>query len=431
MKMKIFAVLLLLIAGGFVAVMMFQGRASSKEAYDTAVAAARENAENGIPYMAVQNYKKAFQINGEDEELYREYIEQCKLLGDDNYLDAMKNYVRRFPASAAAYEMLCQYYYDMENYFMVMDIAVEAKEKEVATEKVRDLYIKCSVMFKQIGSNYEEATSFLGKGAVVKFNGHYGFIDENGYYKISPEYDAAMPFLGGSTAVCKDEEWFMINDTGYMVAKPSKKVDYLSFINNGWVLVGINGKYDYMNSSLKVPDNLRFEQATIFKNGVAAVKLPEGWRLINSDLNYVSETVYEDICIDEFNACVNSGIIFAKKKGKWEMLDVSGNTVCDNQFDDVCHFVSEGPAAVKIGEQWGFVSKTGEIVIQPEYEQARSFGANLGAVCKDGLWGYINPSNQMRIEYQFEDCRSFSDNGIALIRDGESWHYIKLYSYLK
>ena len=71
------------------------------------------------------------------------------------------------------------------------------------------------------------------------------------------------------------------------------------------------------------------------------------------------------------------------------------------------------------------------MVIQPEYEDAKSFGANLGAVCKDGLWGYINPGNQMRIEYQFEDCRSFANNGVALIRDGESWHYIKLYSYLK
>lgn len=431
MKMKIFAVLLLLIAGGFVAVMLFQGREATKAAYDTAVTAARENAKNGIPYIAVENYKKAFQIKCEDEELYREYIEQCRLLGDDNYLDAVKNYVRYFPDSSTAYEMLCQYYYNMGSYFWVMDVAITAKEKGIATEKVRDLYIECSVMFKQIGGNYETATSFLGDGAIVKFRDHYGYIDGNGYYKISPEYDAALPFLGTTTSACKDGEWFMINDTGYMVAKPNKKVDYMSFINNGWVLVGLGGKYDYMDSSLIVPEELRFEQATIFKNGVAAVKLSEGWKLINAELNYLTETVYEDICIDEFNVCINNGIIFAKKNGKWEMLDVNGNTVCDNRFDDVCPFASEGPAAVKIGEQWGFVSKTGEMVIQPEYEDAKSFGANLGAVCKDGLWGYINPGNQMRIEYQFEDCRSFANNGVALIRDGESWHYIKLYSYLK
>ena len=53
--------------------------------------------------------------------------------------------------------------------------------------------------------------------------------------------------------------------------------------------------------------------------------------------------------------------------------------VIQPQFEQAASF-SEGLAQVKIGDQWGYINKTGKLVIQPQFEQAESFSEGLGLV---------------------------------------------------
>ena len=50
-------------------------------------------------------------------------------------------------------------------------------------------------------------------------------------------------------------------------------------------------------------------------------------------------------------------------------------------FDQVKDF-SEGLAAVKIGEKWGYINEKGEIVIKPEFDSALRFSQGLAPVKK-------------------------------------------------
>lgn len=357
MKVRIIAIVALVLAGIMVTVTMLSGKAAEQEAYAGFLAAARQNAAKEIPYVAVQNYLRAISIDASDEGIYQEYLEQARNLGEDQYMAAVKAYVEYFPELGTAYERLCEYYYDQELYQLVLDTALEAREKGIATENVRDYYLECSVMYRIIGSGYSEVSSFLGETARVRIGELYGYINKNGNYTLYPVYEGASFFLGKNAAVYHEDEWYMINEAGYKVARTDQAVDSLSFINNGWILFSLDGKYDYMTSSMIVPEEIRFDDATNFKNGVAAVQKDGKWALMNSQMEMITDYLFEDVLRDEFNTCINNGVIFVQKDGKYYMVNAEGSRIVETGFDDAYPFVSDGPAAVCMEGLWGFDSK--------------------------------------------------------------------------
>ena len=57
--------------------------------------------------------------------------------------------------------------------------------------------------------------------------------------------------------------------------------------------------------------------------------------------------------------------------------------------------------------QWGYCNEKGEVVIDCQYEDAKSFSSKLGAVKYAGTWGYVNQYNTMVIENVYEDVTPF------------------------
>ncbi len=429
MKIKSISIIALVLAGVLVTVMVLGSSASKTKEYNGYVAAARANAENLVPYTSVMNYRKAFQVKCEDEAIYKEYMEQAKLLGESFYESAVLDYVIYFPESATAYDELCSYYYKTESYKKVIETALKAHELEIATENVRDLYLECYYMYNYIRTEIEEATTFLGNYALVKQGGVYGYITTSGRNLIKPVYESANAFLGDSTAVNDGTEWYMINTGGYKIARPSQKVDYMSFVSNGKILVGKGGKFDYTDPSFKMPETFRYEKASNFKNGIAAVKKDGKWALLNSDMEFKTNFIFEDILLDEYNTCISNNVIFAKTGGKYFMYNPEGKKITEQGFDNAYPFVTNEPAAVCIDNKWGFVDATGKMVIEPKYKEAKSFCCSLAPVTEDGVWGYISSDGTYRIKPTFVDCMPFSANGIAAIKEGEMWSYIKLISF--
>src|SRR5262249_43054146 len=95
---------------------------------------------------------------------------------------------------------------------------------------------------------------------------------------------------------------------------------------------------------------------------------------------------------------------------KWGFIDKTGALVIPCQFDDVamdnyggfedpnyCHGVpkafrnfSEGLCAVRIGNKWGYIDKTGKVVISPQFDSAGIFSEGLACVRKGRKVGYID-----------------------------------------
>ena len=71
----------------------------------------------------------------------------------------------------------------------------------------------------------------------------------------------------------------------------------------------------------------------------------------------------------------------------------------------------------------GFIDKTGRMVIDPKFDDARSFSNGLAAVKIDNKWGYIDKTGVVVIKAEFDNPGSFS-NGLARVKVDDKWCYI-------
>lgn len=147
-------------------------------------------------------------------------------------------------------------------------------------------------------------------------------------------------------------------------------------------------------------------------------------------------------------------IIIAAFCGEWaEAREV--RVVVDFQYSEARDF-SEGLAAVKSDDLWGYIDHTGQVAIPftynvPEvgpfseglaftgncfidtqgrpalegkiFEQASSFSEGLAAVQTGGQWGFIAPTGNFAILPAYEGAGDFAE-GMAPVKKGGLWGYI-------
>jgi hypothetical protein len=112
------------------------------------------------------------------------------------------------------------------------------------------------------------------------------------------------------------------------------------------------------------------------------------------------------------------------------MYDANGKQISEMGFENVYPFLDEESyAAVCVDGKWGFIDSSGSVVIEPQYDDAKSFSIGLAAVSVDGMWGYINASGEYRLMPVFTDAKPFSTDGIAAVEENGIWNYIELYAY--
>ena len=72
-------------------------------------------------------------------------------------------------------------------------------------------------------------------------------------------------------------------------------------------------------------------------------------------------------------------------------------------------------ALVQDGKLMGFINKSGDFVIKPQFDKAESFSGAYAAAMKDEKWGYIDTSGKTVIDPQYLNATNFKDNrAIAL-----------------
>ncbi len=93
----------------------------------------------------------------------------------------------------------------------------------------------------------------------------------------------------------------------------------------------------------------------------------------------------------------HNGLAAVKLGEKWGYIDKTGQFVTEKVFDWVPEKLDEDLNCVQIGTKWGYVNKTGNVVIQPQFDKAFPFSEGLAAVYFDDGWGYINTTGKFHI----------------------------------
>lgn len=128
------------------------------------------------------------------------------------------------------------------------------------------------------------------------------------------------------------------------------------------------------------------------------------------------------------------GLLAVKSGEKWGYIDKSGNFSIEPKFDEAENFSQNGLAYVKLNGSYGYIDKSGSFVIDPpqvnetfgltengsdnendpQLGGALDFAENGLAVMQSGVqYGYIDQSGSFVIEPQFKDARKFSAIGLA------------------
>jgi hypothetical protein len=83
------------------------------------------------------------------------------------------------------------------------------------------------------------------------------------------------------------------------------------------------------------------------------------------------------------------------------------------------------PFQIRRGKKWGFMDRTGKVIIEPQFEAVNDFFQGRAAVLKNGKWGYINESGMEIIPFSFDGALDFTGE-IAPVLVGRKWGYIDL-----
>jgi hypothetical protein len=109
---------------------------------------------------------------------------------------------------------------------------------------------------------------------------------------------------------------------------------------------------------------------------------------------------------------------------QWGFIDKTGHYVINPQYDDVGDFLG-GVAAAKSQYKWGYIDTSGKFKVQPTFDalSRSSFADGLAAASMGGRIGYINSHGKFVIPPTFEEAGDFSE-GLAQVRLGRKWGYI-------
>jgi WG containing repeat len=245
---------------------------------------------------------------------------------------------------------------------------------------------------------------------VIERDDLYGFSDKSGKPLIPPKYGAAKPFSEGLAAVYENGNWGFIDSTGKTKIEP----DFWDADDFSDGLAAIRkGGWGYIDQTGTIVVQPRYLRARRFSEDAAPVKAETGWLFIDKAGRPVPNlSGFEDAM--NFSA----GLAAVQVGGKWRFITHEGKKKFDLEFTKVSNF-NEDLAAVQEEEngKYGFIDSLGHYAIRPVFDVAMPFSEGLAAVRLNNRWGYVNKSGEMQIPNNYPFFAEEFAGGLAVVSD--------------
>lgn len=236
-----------------------------------------------------------------------------------------------------------------------------------------------------IGRRFDRASAFASGLAAVSRDKKAGFVDTKGEYAIAPTFDAAKSFRDGLAAACvAGKGWGFVDAKGAWVIPPA------------------------------------FEYADSFVDGVAVVK---------------AAGEVQDAClvpsgreIPVGSECeAGFGIDDDETEGRYFLVDRAGKRLHEKGYHCITR-MSEGLAAARWKDKWGYLDREGHLAIAPRFVRAKPFGEGWAAVFLtdrarqegdvegEGKWGFIDLRGRFvtQVKYRATEVGVFSQGLVAM-----------------
>ncbi|MDR2594196.1 MAG: WG repeat-containing protein [Fibromonadaceae bacterium] len=263
-------------------------------------------------------------------------------------------------------------------------------------------------------------------------NGEYQYIDipQKGKIVINPQFGRAHLFRDGLALVKtsgKDGKWGYIDKKGKYIIAPT--YDYAQDFSNGvaWVqmenqtpmLIDKKGKMVLQIDSLI--------GAMPFNKGIAGIGVYSRGQELTMFIDKKGKSVITTIPGEEIIPVIIDGMYVFQDKAseKWGYKNKSGEIVINAQYEEVNPFL-DGMAAVMSGKKWGAIDKKGNIVINPQYDSLQNDGKGLFFAKVGKKFGWVNKNNEITINPQFDVTFGFRKSKLAPVQMGSKWGYIDI-----
>lgn len=401
--------------------------------YNESVAEARDYKGRGLYQLAVLSYKEALDlkenetVRNEMLESYRErYKEDPKII--DEYIDALKARADRYPREKQYYTELVSVLIEDNEYYYADKYLSRAIEKGINDEEIQALFYQVKYGFQELYSEYTGFRPVSGNIYAVVNEDRWAYITSTGSaangkdlvkaYSTGDEGISVRVDAGGS---------YMIDANEIIRGKLDFDPDQALLYSEGLVAVSRDGKYGYYDS-LGDYQFGKYEDAGNFTNGIAPVNVGTGWTFIDTEGKETgSGDLYKDIKMDRNGVWMKNDHFIADRGQGYQLFDKAQNPVGTEKWDDTDVLSEDGIFAFKSGNLWGYADLEGNVMAEPQFEEARSFSNKLAAVRKGDQWGFIDTDFNMVISPQFSDADYFNGDGCCFVRSEDAdWHIIKL-----
>lgn len=317
------------------------------------------------------------------------------------------------------------YYSVADNYKEMLNVLKRGIDK-TDSKKLKDIYEKNRYLYETEYNTYEYLSEIQNGMIVYRKDNKEGVLSHTGSTIVEADYDRVSLGYNGKMVVKRDGEITSINYNGSRFSLLKEAADDLGYLSEGYIGIKSKPGYRLYDDNLNLISDTYFEDIGTFSNEYLAIKKDGKYGVLDRQLNWAIEPEHEGIAMDDMKRCAGQECIFVRDNQKVELY--KKNKATGLYFDDAKPFNSEGLAAVKKGDKWGFIDKDGNQIIDFKYEDAKSFGGHLGAVKMNGKWGYLSIGGEAVIDCLFEDAGTFY-KGVAPVKINGRYTLLKLKEY--
>ena len=240
------------------------------------------------------------------------------------------------------------------------------------------------------------------KERIVKKDGKYGLLAENGDILLRCIYDGIQPLPGGFYGVEHADK--------YALWLPSR--EQLEF------------KYDVLQET----------EGEHWGHRLFIVKYNGRYGVVNYDGNDVIQCKYEYI------ENVKDAIYIAKQDGKYGVITVAQELIPfeyeELRVGDIYRWDGDVTLVAKLSGKYGIIDKEGKEIVPYEYEDIKesNFGIELPQhykIKKNNKWGMLNIANQqIVVPIEYDEIEE-NEGVICKVRSGDKWGIINLETHVQ
>jgi len=264
-----------------------------------------------------------------------------------------------------------------------------------------------------IEAQFDDVKEFAECGlAAVKKSDKWGYIDEQGKFVIEPQYTNASTFYNcGVAFVGEEKNYDCIDMFGNVLVSNIESYCYEEMKNCGYICIKKNGLYGAIDSKGDTVIDFLYDSSFDFDyyyeecedgpDEYAWVQLPNtNYGLIDMKGNYIIEPTHNTL-----STFFSYGLIVASDNShRYYYINKNDEIVMEfTSGTKVGNFSLCGLAIYFVGDEYGFIDTTGNVVIEPQYKFAEPFyRSNFSVVTfKGGSRNIINTKGECLFENNY------------------------------